>query len=73
MPSLFSFFWPRVPAVTADYGGYSVAPAKAGAAQGPPQDPEPISFFDLTLREMLIAVALSFCPVLVYPVEIFFS
>jgi len=62
-----------VPAVTADYGGYSVAPGEAGAAEGLPQDPEPVSFFDLNLREMLIAVALSFCPLLVYPVELFFS
>ncbi|MFA7694570.1 MAG: winged helix-turn-helix transcriptional regulator [Methanoregula sp.] len=62
-----------VPAVTADYGGYSVAPGETGAADGQPQDPEPVSFFDLSLREMLIAVALSFCPVLVYPVELFFS
>jgi predicted transcriptional regulator len=61
-----------VPAVTASYGGYNVAPGGAGAVQGQPQDPVPISFFDLTLREMLIAVALSFCPVLAYPVEIFF-
>ncbi|WP_292370647.1 winged helix-turn-helix transcriptional regulator [Methanoregula sp. UBA64] len=62
-----------IPAVTADYGGYSVAPAKAGATDGPPLDTKPISFFDLDLREMLIALALSFCPVLVYPVELFFS
>ena len=62
-----------MPAVTASYGGYSVAPGEADAAQGQPQDPEPISFFDLSLREMLVAVALSFSPVLVYPVELFFS
>ena len=50
-----------------------MAPGEADAAQGQPQDPEPISFFDLSLREMLVAVALSFSPVLVYPVELFFS
>ena len=65
-------FLAGVPAVTASYGGYSVAPGETGAAQGQPQYPEPVSFFDLSLREMLVAVALSFCPVLVYPVEIFF-
>ena len=64
-------FLAGVPAVTAGYGGYSVAPGGADAAQGQPQDPEPVSFFDLSLREMLVAVALSFCPVLVYPVELF--
>ena len=60
------------PAVTASYGGYSVAPGDADAAQDHPQDPEPVSFFDLSLREMLVAVALSFSPVLVYPVELFY-
>ncbi|MDD1681620.1 MAG: winged helix-turn-helix transcriptional regulator, partial [Methanoregula sp.] len=54
-------------------GGYSVAPGQAGALQGPPQDPMPISFWDLPPRVMLIALCLSFCPLLVYPVEIFFS
>jgi len=61
-----------VPFAMADTGGYSVTPGPAGALPGPAQDPVPISFWDLTLREMLIAVSLSFCPVLVYPVEIFF-
>jgi len=53
-------------------GGYSAAPAPAGALPGNPQDPVPISFGDLTVRQMIIAISLSFCPVLVYPVEIFF-
>jgi predicted transcriptional regulator len=69
---LISIFLVVVPAASVDFGGYSVAPATAGAVTGPPQDPVPISFWDLNMREMLIAVALSFCPLLVYPVEIFF-
>ncbi|MGA9087457.1 MAG: winged helix-turn-helix transcriptional regulator [Methanoregula sp.] len=69
---IFIFLVACVPAVTASYGGYSVAPGDADAAQDQPQDPEPVSFFDLSLREMLVAVALSFSPVLVYPVELFF-
>ena len=67
---IFIFLVACVPAVTASYCGYSVAPGEADAAQGQPQDPDPISFFDLSLREMLVAVALSFSPVLVYPVEL---
>ena len=70
---IFIFLVAACRSVTASYGGYSVAPGEADAAQGQPQDPEPISFFDLSLREMLVAVALSFSPVLVYPVELFFS
>ena len=65
-----SIFLVAVPFAAADTGGYSVAPA--GAVQGPPQDPVPISFWDLTVREMAIALALSTCPVLVFPVEFFF-
>jgi predicted transcriptional regulator len=69
---LISIFLVAVPCATAGTGGYIVTPAVAGALTGPPQDPVPISFWDLPPREMLIALALSFCPVLVYPVEIFF-
>ena len=61
-----------VPVVTAEHGGYSVTPGNPGPVQDRSQDPVTISFFDLSLREMFVAVALSFCPVLVYPVEIFF-
>jgi predicted transcriptional regulator len=58
--------------VAAGIGNYGVAPISPGAVTGVSQDPVPVSFFDLTVREMLIALALSFCPVFVYPVEIFF-
>ncbi len=61
-----------MPFATANTGGYSMTPGPAGALPVSPQDPLPISFWDLTPREMLIALALSFCPVLVYPVEFFF-
>ncbi|MGD0079560.1 MAG: winged helix-turn-helix transcriptional regulator [Methanoregula sp.] len=67
---IISLFLVAVPSATAGTGGYGAAPGLAGALPG--QDPVPISFWDLTVREMLIAVSLSFCPVLMYPVEIFF-
>jgi predicted transcriptional regulator len=60
-----------VPFASADTGGYSTAPGLAGMVPGNHQDPIPISFFDLPLEEMLIAVVLMFCPVLVFPVELF--
>lgn len=58
-----------MPFATAGTGGYSVEPAIPGAAHGQPQDPAPVSFEELTIRAMFIAVALSICPLLVYPVE----
>ena len=69
---IISIFLVAVPSATAGSGGYSAAPGLAGAVPGHLQDPVPVSFWDLTVREMLIAVSLSFCPVLIYPVEIFF-
>jgi predicted transcriptional regulator len=67
-----SIFLVVVPFAAADTGGYSTTPGLTGMVPDDHQDPVPISFWDLPLREMLIAVALSFCPVLVYPVELFF-
>lgn len=69
---IISIFMVVVPVATANTGGYTVTPAVAGTLTGPAQDPVPISFWDLPPRQMLIALALSFCPVLVFPVEIFF-
>ena len=69
---IISLFLVAVPSAAAGTGGYSAAPGLAGALPADLQDPVPVSFWDLTVREMLIAVSLSFCPVLVYPVEIFF-
>jgi predicted transcriptional regulator len=60
------------PVAAAGPGSYSVAPVSPGELAGISQDPAIISFWDLPLRELLIAVCLSFCPVLVCPVEIFF-
>jgi predicted transcriptional regulator len=60
-----------VPSAAVVTGGYSASPA-AGSAPGQPQDPVPVSFWDLSPRGMLIALCLSFCPVFVYPVEVFF-
>lgn len=67
-----SIFLVAVPFASADTGGYGVVPGITGAVPGQHQDPEPISFWDLTVREMVIAVFLSFCPVLVSLVEFFF-
>jgi predicted transcriptional regulator len=53
-------------------GGYSAAPAAAGVLSLPPQDPVPISFWELTPRMIIIALCFSFFPLFVYPVEIFF-
>lgn len=61
-----------VPYTAADTGGYTVTPGADSVLTGPPQDPVPISFWDLQPRAMLLALVLSFCPVLVFPVEIFF-
>ena len=69
---LLTIFLFAVPLVTADIGGYSVKPGPIDVLSGHAHDPVLISFWDLTLREMLIILCLSFCPVLVYPVEIFF-
>ena len=69
---LISLFLVVVSCVAADTGGYTMAPAAAGTVTGSPQDPVSITFWELNFREMLIAVCLSFFPVVVQPVEIFF-
>ena len=69
---LIFIFLVATPLVTANTGGYGELAGPVGTLPVPPQDPVPISFWDLTVREIFIAVALSFCPLLVYPVEIFF-
>jgi predicted transcriptional regulator len=69
---IIAIFLVAVPFATADTGRYTVTPENAGSLTGPPMDPVPISFWDLPPRIMLLALALSFCPVLVYPVEVFF-
>jgi predicted transcriptional regulator len=61
-----------VPSSAIVTGGYSAAPAAAGVLSLPPQDPVPISFWELTPRMIIIALCFSFFPLFVYPVEIFF-
>ena len=52
--------------------GYTVEPA-FGATGTAAADVVPITFWDLTLREMVIIGALALSPTLVFPVEIFFA
>lgn len=56
----------------ASFPGYNVGPAY-GAAGTPASDLAPITFWNLSLREMAIVLALSFCPIVIFPVEIFFA
>jgi predicted transcriptional regulator len=67
-----SIFMIIVSFAAANTGGYGMTPVPTGASSDLNQDPAPVSFWDLTVREILIAVCLSFFPVFVYPVEIFF-
>lgn len=69
---LIFIFLALTPIAAAGMSSYSVEPISPGAVAGLSHDPLPVSFWDLSVREMLIGLALSFCPVLVYPVEIFF-
>jgi len=52
--------------------GYIIEPAFGATGYAAP-DVVPITFWNLTLREMVIIVALAISPVLVFPVEIFFA
>lgn len=60
------------PAAAFTPGGYIIEPAY-GATGTPAADLVPITFWDLTLREMAIVAVLSCCPFLVFPVELFFA
>nr|WP_320160776.1 winged helix-turn-helix transcriptional regulator [uncultured Methanoregula sp.] len=60
------------PVAAAAMGSYTIAPISPDGITGISHDPVPISFWDLSLREMLIALCLSLCPLLVQPVELFF-
>lgn len=55
----------------ASFPGYSVVPAY-GSGGTPAPDLAPVGFWDLSLREMALVAALTFCPAVVVPVEIFF-
>lgn len=64
-------FFIGVPAVAAE--DYGVQPAY-GIAPEPLQDTSvSITFWDLSLREMVLILALSFFPTLVFPIEFFFT
>jgi predicted transcriptional regulator len=52
--------------------GYLIEPAFGATGYAAP-DVVPITFWDLTLREMVIIAALAISPLLVFPVEIFFA
>jgi predicted transcriptional regulator len=56
----------------ASFGEYSVGPAY-GSTGTPASDLAPISFWDLSLREMALVAVLALCPVCVIPIEIFFA
>jgi len=62
-----------IPEISADTGGYTVVAISPDEISGTFHDPVPITFWDLTPREMAIALALSFFPMMTIPVEIFFT
>lgn len=62
-----------IPGISADTGGYTVVAIPPDEISGTFHDPVPITFWDLTPREMAIALALSFFPMMTIPVEIFFT
>lgn len=69
---LIFIFMGMVPVAVTGLGSCTIAPVTPAELGGISHDPVLISFWDLTLREMAIALALSFCPVLVYPLDILF-
>lgn len=70
---VISFFILIPPAVVADTGGYGVKPIYQDMISGTLHDPVPGTFWELSPRVMAIAIALSFFPVLVFPIEILFT
>ncbi|MDD4484963.1 MAG: winged helix-turn-helix transcriptional regulator [Methanoregula sp.] len=70
---LISFFILIAPVVVADTGGYVVKPVSHDMISGTPHDPVSVTFWELSPRVMAIAIALSFFPVLVFPIEILFT
>lgn len=68
-----SLFILMVPVAVGDTGGYIVQPVDPAMISGTPQDPVPVTFWQLSPRVMAIAVALSFFPLLVFPIEILFT
>lgn len=68
-----SFFMLMVPVAFGDTGDYDVWPVDPDTISGTPHDPVPITFWQLSPRTMTIAVALSFFPLLVFPIEILYT
>jgi predicted transcriptional regulator len=69
----FFLFILIVPISVAGTGGYVVTPGPDDMAPGTPQDPVPVTFWDLSPRVMALAIVLAFFPVLVCPTEILFG
>jgi predicted transcriptional regulator len=69
---MLSFLLCMAPVAVADNGGYVVHAASADDLSGTPQDPVPVSFWELSPRVMMIAITLSFFPLLLFPVELLF-
>lgn len=68
-----SLFILMVPIAVGNTGGYVVQPIDPDTISGAPQDPVPVTFWQLSPRVMTIAVALSFFPLLVFPIEILYT
>lgn len=69
----FLLFILIVPISVTATGGYVAIPGPHDSDPGISHDPLATSFWDLSPRVMALAVVLSFAPVLVSPVELFFS
>jgi predicted transcriptional regulator len=70
---LFLFFMCIIPVVAADIGPYVVKPVSPDNLSGAPHDPVPITFWNLGFRGMAIVIVLACAPILVFPVELFFT
>ncbi|MFA4850689.1 MAG: winged helix-turn-helix transcriptional regulator [Methanoregula sp.] len=69
----FFLFILFVPITVTATGGYDVTTGPHDRVPGTSHDPVAMSFWDLSPRVMALAVVLSFAPVFVSPVELFFS
>lgn len=58
--------------VSGNTGGYEVVSISPDTLSGTPHDPVPVSFWDLSPRVMAIGIALSFFPLLLFPIEFIF-
>ena len=66
--SAFSSLFPA----SAVMGGYTVEPATDDMITGPSQDLVPLELWQYPPHALAICLALLFCPLLVFPIEIFF-